>query len=96
MLAAPEDFKVTGKTVNSINVTWTPADGVEKHYRVNCFATIGHVISSDSVNGTDDNPEATCEDLVQGTLYNITIETVKPGFDMEPCGECSLTNVTGS
>ena len=96
VLAAPEDLKVAGKTVNSISVTWTRADGDEKHYRVNCFAETDGV-PSDSVNGTDDSPEATCKGLMQGTLYNIKIATVKPGFIMESCGnECWLTNVTGS
>ena len=97
MLAAPEDFEVTEKTVDSISVRWTRADGDEKHYRINCFAAIGDVVPNDSVNGTDNNTEATCKGLMQGTLYNIKIATVKPGFIMESCGnECWLTNVTGS
>ena len=96
MLAAPEDFEVTGKTVDSISVRWTPAGGDEKHYRVNCFAeNVG--VPSDSVNGTDDNPEATCKGLMHCTLYTVEIETVKPGFVMERCeSECRLIEGTGS
>ena len=96
MLAAPEDFEVTGKTVDSISVRWTPAGGDEKHYRVNCFVET-HEVPSDSVNGTDDNPEATCEGLKRCTEYTVEIETVKPGFVMERCESvCRLIEVTGS
>ena len=60
------------------------------------FPVSGDGASSDRVDGTDDNPEATCSDLTQGTLYSIAIQTVKDGFVMESCSGCRLTNGTGS
>ena len=70
------------------------AEGNKEDYLVRCFS--GDYASSDNAIGNDDNLEATCNGLTQGTLYRVTIETRNSGFVMEPCpSECRLTNVTG-
>ena len=86
-------------TNTTITVTWSDALGDKEGYFIFCENSRGDTDvkpEKDEQRPNKTATNATCTGLTPGTAYNVTIETLKEGFDMEECyEECLQRTVTG-